>query len=67
MSLVVAFLLCFGVFLLPFSASGAEVPSGLDMANLPRVDQASNGNGNLLNGPYVVGPVEEVEGAEKTR
>ena len=63
-SLVVAFLLCLGLFLLPFSASGAEVPSGLDMANLPRVDQASNGNGYPLDGPYLVGPVEE-ENAEK--
>lgn len=64
-SLVVAYLLCLGLFLLPFSASGAEVHSGLDMAKLPRVDQAFNGIGYPLDGPYLVGPVEEVEGAEK--
>ncbi len=65
-SLVVAFLLCFNVvFLLPFPATVSEAPSGLAMTNLPRGDQTTNGNGNPLNGTYVVGPVEEVEGADK--
>jgi hypothetical protein len=64
-SLVVAFLLCSGVFLLPFSAGGAGMSSGLDMASLQRVDQASNGNGYLPDGTYLVGPVEEVKDAEK--
>ncbi len=65
-SLVVAFLLCLGVFLLPFPATGSEWPSGLDMANLLRVDQATNGNDYLLDGTYLVGSVEEVKDAEKS-
>jgi hypothetical protein len=64
-ALVVAFLLCFNVFLLPFPTTVSEAPSGLAMTNLPRGDQATNGNGIPLNGTYVVGPVEEVEGADK--
>ena len=65
-SLVVAFLLCFNVvFLFPFPATVFEAPSGLAMTNLPRGDQTTNGNGNPLNRTYVVGPVEEVEGADK--
>ena len=64
-SLVVAFLLCINVFLLPFPATVSEEPSGLAMTNLPRGYQATNGNGNPLNRTYVVGPVEEVEGANK--
>src|SRR5215211_7687304 len=45
-SLVVAFLLCLGVFLLPLPATGSEVPSALAMANLPGLDQETNGNGH---------------------
>jgi hypothetical protein len=63
---VVAFLLCLGVFLLPLPASGSEVPSDLDMANLPRVDQATNGNGQLLDGTYLVAPGEEAEDGGKS-
>jgi hypothetical protein len=64
-SLVVAFVVCFGVFVLPLPASGSEVPSGLDMANLPRVDLETNGNGQLLDGTYLVALAEEAEDAEK--
>ena len=65
-SLVVAFLVYLGVFLLPLPATGSEVPSDLDMASLPRVDQATNGNGQQLDGTYLVAPGEEAEDGEKS-
>jgi hypothetical protein len=65
-SLVVAFVVCFGVFVLPLPASGSEVPSGLDMANLPRFDLETNGNGQLLDGTYLVALGEEAEDGEKS-
>src|SRR5215216_1528586 len=65
-SLVVAFVVCFGVFVLPLPASGSEVPSALAMANLPRVDLETNGNGQLLDGTYLVAPGEEAKDAEKS-
>ncbi len=64
-SLVVGFLLCLGVFLLPLPATGSEVPSALAMANLPRVDIETNGNGHPLDVTYLVAPAEEAEDAEK--
>jgi hypothetical protein len=64
-SLVVAFLLCLGVFLLPLPATGSEVPSALAMANLPRVDLLANGNGYPLDETNLVAPGEEAEDAEK--
>jgi hypothetical protein len=54
------------VFVLPLPASGSEVPSGLDMANLPRVDLETNGNGQLLDGTYLVALGEEAEDGEKS-
>ena len=65
-SLVVAFVVCFGVFVLPLPASGSEVPSGLDMANLPCVDLETSGNGQLLDGTYLVAPGEEAEDGEES-
>src|SRR5215203_3248687 len=65
-SLVVALVVCFVVFVLPLPASGSEVPSGLDMANLPRVDLETNGNGQLLDGTYLVALGEEAEDGEKS-
>jgi hypothetical protein len=64
-SLVVAFLLCLGVFLLPLPATGSEVPSVLAMANMPRLDLETNGNGYPLEGTYLVAPGEEAEDADK--
>lgn len=64
-SLVVALLVCFGVFLLPLPASGSAVPSGMDMANMSRVDLETNGNAQLLEGIYLVAPGEETEEAQK--
>ena len=64
-SLVVAFLLCLGVFLPPLPATGSEVPSALAMANLPRVDLETNGNGHPLDVTYLVAPAEKAEDAEK--
>jgi hypothetical protein len=64
-SLVVAFLVYLGVFFLPLPATGSEVPSALAMANLPRVDLETNGNGQLLDGTYLVALAEEAEDAEK--
>src|SRR5215208_3244533 len=62
-SLVVAFLLCLVVFLLPLRATGSEVPPALAMANLPRLDQATNGNAPPLDDPYLLAPAEEADDA----
>lgn len=64
--LVVAFLLCLGVFLLPLRATGSEVPSALATANLPRLDLETNGTGHPLDGTYLVAPGEEAEDGEKS-
>jgi hypothetical protein len=64
-SLVVAFLLCLGVFLLPLPATGSEVPSALAMANLPGLDLETNGNGHPLDGTYVVAPGLVLRGAKE--
>jgi hypothetical protein len=64
-SLVVAFLVCLGVFFLPLPTTGSEVPSALAMANLSRLDLETNGNGHPLEGTYVAAPAEEAEGADK--
>jgi hypothetical protein len=65
-SLVVAFLLYLGVFLLPLPASGSEVPSALAMANMSRLDLETNGNGQLLDGTYLVALGDEAEDGEKS-
>src|SRR5215212_8880895 len=65
-SLVVAFLLCLGVFLLPLPATGSEVPSALAVANLPGLDQETNGNGQLLDGTYLLALGGEAEDGEKS-
>ena len=65
-SLVVGFLAYLGVFFLPLPATGSEVPSALAMANLSRVDQASNGNSQLLDGTYLVALGDEAEDGEKS-
>jgi hypothetical protein len=62
----VAFLLCLGVFVLPLPATVSEVPSALAMANLPRFDLETNGNGYPLDGTYLVAPAEEAKDAEKS-
>src|SRR5215217_5733198 len=65
-SLVVGFLAYLGVFFLPLPATGSELPSALAMANLSRVDLETNGNGQLLDGTYLLAPAEEAEGGEKS-
>ena len=65
-SLVVAFLVCLVVFLLPLRATGSEVPSALAMANLPSLGQTTNGNGQLLDGTYLVALGDEAEDGEKS-
>jgi hypothetical protein len=55
-SLVVAFLLCLGVFL---------QPSPVTMADLPSVELLANGNGYPLDGTNLVAPVVEAEGSDK--
>ena len=64
-SLVVALLLCLGIFLLPLPATGSEVPSALATANLPSPDLATNGNPHPLEETYLVAPAEEAEEADK--
>jgi hypothetical protein len=63
-SLVVGFLAYLGVFLLPLPATGSEVPSAAAMANLSRVDQATNGQ--LLDSTYLVALGDEAEDGEKS-
>jgi hypothetical protein len=65
-SVVVAFLVYLGVFLLLLPTTGSEVPSALAMANLPSLDLATNGNGQQLDGTYLVAPAEEAEDGEKS-
>jgi hypothetical protein len=65
-SLVVAFLLCLGVLLLPLSTTGSDVRSAVAVANLPRLDVETNGNGHLLDGAYLLAPGEEAEDGEKS-
>ena len=62
---VVAFLLCLGVFLQPSLATGSELPSAVNMADLPSVELLANGNGFPLHGTNLVAPVVEAEDAEK--
>jgi hypothetical protein len=64
-SLMVAILLCLGVFLFPLPAPGSEVTSALVVANSPRVDQGETGNGHPLDGSYLLVPAEEAEDADK--
>ena len=65
-SLVVAFLLCLGVLLLPLSTTGSDVRSAVAVANLPRLDVETNGNGHSLDGAYLLAPGEEAEDGEKS-
>jgi hypothetical protein len=65
-SLVVAFLLCLGVFFLPLPATGSEVPSGVTVTNLAHFDLATNWNGHPLEETYLVAPAEEAENGEKS-
>src|SRR5215204_7558408 len=60
-SLVVAFLFYLGVFFLPLPATGSEVSSALAMASLQRVHLETHGNGQLLDGTYLLAPAEEAE------
>jgi hypothetical protein len=65
-SLVVALLMCLGVILLPLPpTAGSEVPSALATANLPHLDQATNGDSHPLDGTYLLAPGEEAEDADK--
>jgi hypothetical protein len=64
-SLVVAFLLCLGVFLQLSPATGSEVPSAVTMADLPSVELLANGKGYPLDETYLVAPVVEAEGSDK--
>src|SRR5215203_4115537 len=65
-SLVVAFLLCLGVFLLPLPATGSEVPPALAMANMSRLDLETNGNAPPLDEIYVIAFGDEAEDGEKS-
>jgi hypothetical protein len=64
-SLVVACLMCLGVFVVPLRVTGSEVPSALAMANLPLPDLETNENAPLLDGIYVVALGEEAEDGDK--
>ena len=64
-SLVVGFLLCLGIFLLPLPATGSEVPSAPALANMPHLDIETNGNAPPPDETYVVASGEEAEDAVK--
>jgi hypothetical protein len=64
-SVVVALLVCLGIFFLPWPATGSEVPSALGMANLPSLDLATNRNPQLQDEIYLVAPAQETEEAHK--
>ncbi len=64
-SLVVALLICLGVFLMPLPTTVSEGPSVPAMADLPRAEQETNGDSNPLEGGYLLAPAEEVEDADK--
>ena len=65
-SLVVACLMCLGVFVVPLRVTGSEVPSALAMANSPGLHLATNGNPHPLDGTYLVAPGEEAEDGGKS-
>ena len=65
-SVVVAFVLCLGIFVPTLPATGSEVPSALAMANLPNLALATNGNAHLLEEIYLVAPAEEAEDGKKS-
>src|SRR5215211_5851165 len=62
-SLVIACMMCLGVFVVPLRVTGSEVPSALAMANLPLPDLETNENAPPLDGIYVVALGEEAEDA----
>ena len=64
-SLVIAFMMCLGVFVVPLRVTGSDVPSALAMANLPLPDLETNENAPPLDGIYVVAIGEEAEDADK--
>jgi hypothetical protein len=63
--LVVAFLMCLGVLLLPLPATASEVFSTLAKGNLPRVDLETNRNAPPLDESYLLALGEEAENADK--
>jgi hypothetical protein len=64
-SLVVACLMCLGVFVVPLRVTGSEVPSALAKVNVPSPDLETDGNAPPLDGIYVVALGEEAEDADK--
>src|SRR5215212_5627020 len=58
-------LLCLGVFLLCWPASGTEVSAALTMADAPLAEQAHNGDEQPLDGNYIAVFAAEGEAGEK--
>jgi hypothetical protein len=58
-------LLCLGVFLLCWPASGTEVSAALTMADAPPAEQAHNGDEQPLDGDYIAVFAAEGEAGEK--
>jgi hypothetical protein len=64
--LVVALLICLGVFLPPLPTTASEAPSApATTADSSRLDQETNGGGIPLDGIYVLAFGEEAEDAAK--
>ena len=63
--LATAVLICFGVFLLWWAASGSEVSTAFPVADAPHVEQPANGNGCPIDGTNLAVFAEEDEDGEK--
>ena len=63
--LTTAVLLCFGVFLLSWAASGSEVSAASTMGGTPHAEQAANGYGHQIDGTYLAVFAAEDEAGDK--
>ena len=63
--LTIAGLLCFGVFLLSWPASGSDVSAAFTMAGAPLAEQAANGYGHSIDGNYLAVFAQEDAAGDK--
>ena len=64
---IITVLLCLGVCLslLSLPSSGSQASSTLGIANVPHVDQVTNGYGSLLDGNNPLAPAKEAKETDK--